>query len=81
MVVQDSHRPSYLDCDTFVPPDGYASDLMGDDADREHLWSLTMLEREIILCERYDARKIHLHRWARQDPANRKVARPPAKKK
>ena len=76
MVVQDSHRPSYLDCDTFVPPDGYASDLMGDDADRDHLWSLTMLEREMILYDRYFARRFHEERWASQDPANRKVSKP-----
>ena len=59
MVVQDSHRPSYLDCDTFVPPDGYASDLMGDDADRNHLWSLQEFDREEILYERYLNRRIH----------------------
>jgi len=76
MVVQHSHRPSYLDCDTFVPPDGYASDLMGDDADRDHLWNLTEFDREVILYDRYQARKIHEWRWASQDPANRKVYKP-----
>ena len=37
--------------------DGYASDLMGDAADRAHLAQMNELEREAILLERAEARK------------------------
>jgi hypothetical protein len=36
--------------------DGYGSDLMGDDADRAYLNSLTMLEREMTLADRAEKR-------------------------
>lgn len=37
--------------------DGYGSDLMGDEADRQTLAAMTQMQREKILYERGEARK------------------------
>jgi hypothetical protein len=50
----------------FVPSDGYAADLMGDATDRAQLAGMTETQREGVLFERGEARRIAALKWESQ---------------
>ena len=52
----------------------YAEDMMGDEADRAHLQSLTEMEREMILADRYEKQQDLEERLERRRDARRQRA-------